>query len=128
PRTYGPPREISGRVDQYGQRSLAPGSMGWASPTPPPLPVHVPMPMPREAGIQVDYELVALLQAEVGRLVIDALRGEPSVTNDERRQITTELAEVAVRRNVDMRLRAGETGVVQLPGYERALCSAVIAY
>jgi Flp pilus assembly CpaF family ATPase len=86
------------------------------------------MPMPREPAIQVDYELVAQLQSEVGRLVIDALRGEPSITNDERRQITTELAEVAVRRHVDMRLRSGETGVVQLPGYERALCAAVIAY
>lgn len=78
--------------------------------------------------IQIDYDLVAILQAEVSRLVIDALRGEDSVGNDDRRRITNEYTERVVRRNVDERLRSGETGPVTWPGYERALGAAVSAY
>jgi Flp pilus assembly CpaF family ATPase len=88
-----------------------------------------PMPdVPAQPAIQVDYGLVAVLQAEVSRLVIEALRGETSVTNDHRRRITRELTEAVVRRNVDMRVRSGETGDVTWPGYERALSEAVTAY
>jgi pilus assembly protein CpaF len=81
-----------------------------------------------EPAIQIDYELVTILQAEVSRLVIDTLRGETTVDNEHRRRITRELAEVVVRRNVDMRLRSGETGPVTWPGYEAALGNAVTAY
>ena len=68
---------------------------------------HDVVPAPAEPSIQVDYELVAVLQAEVSRLVIEALRGETSVTNDHRRRITRELTDAVVRRNVDTRLRSG---------------------
>ena len=84
--------------------------------------------VPAQPAIQIDYGLVAVLQAEVSRLVIEALRGETSVTNDHRRRITRELTEAVVRRNVDMRVRSGETGDVTWPGYERALSEAVTAY
>jgi pilus assembly protein CpaF len=82
----------------------------------------------REPAIQVDYEVVAALQAEVSRLVIEELRGETSVSNDLRRHVTREMTEIVVRRNVDMRMRSGETGPVTWPGYERALVDAVTAY
>jgi len=82
----------------------------------------------REPTIQIDYEIVATLQAEVSRLVIEELRGETSVSNEDRRRVTRELTEVVVRRNVDIRLRSGETGPVTWPGYERALADAVAAY
>jgi Flp pilus assembly CpaF family ATPase len=81
-----------------------------------------------DPAIQIDYDLVSVLQAEVSRLVIEALRGETSVTNDHRRAITRELTDAVVRRNVDTRVRSGETGVVTWPGYERALSEAVNAY
>jgi pilus assembly protein CpaF len=83
---------------------------------------------PPDPAIQIDYDLVSVLQAEVSRLVIEALRGETSVTNDQRRAITRELTEAVVRRNVDIRVRSGETGAVTWPGYERALSDAVNAY
>jgi Flp pilus assembly CpaF family ATPase len=89
---------------------------------------HDVVPVSNEPSIQVDYELVAVLQAEVSRLVIEALRGETSVTNDHRRRITRELTDAVVRRNVDTRLRSGETGAVTWPGYETALSEAVTAY
>jgi len=81
-----------------------------------------------DSAIQIDYDLVSVLQAEVSRLVIEALRGETSVTNDHRRAITRELTDAVVRRNVDTRLRSGETGPVTWPGYEAALSEAVNAY
>ena len=81
-----------------------------------------------EQAVQVDYELVTQLQAEVSRALIDALRGELSPTNAERRAMTQEYAERVVRRNVDDRLRSGETGPVTWPGYAQALCTAVTAY
>jgi pilus assembly protein CpaF len=81
-----------------------------------------------EPAMQVDYELVTQLQAEVSRALIDGLRGELSPTNAERRAMTQEYAERVVRRNVDDRLRSGETGPVTWPGYAQALCTAVTAY
>jgi pilus assembly protein CpaF len=90
---------------------------------PPGLPPAAPDP-----AIQIDYDLVSVLQAEVSRLVIEALRGETSVTNGHRRAITRELTDAVVRRNVDARVRSGETGPVTWPGYERALSEAVNAY
>jgi Flp pilus assembly CpaF family ATPase len=92
-----------------------------------PLSLEAP-PVRVEAAIQIDYELVAILQAEVSHLVIDSLRGETSVDNERRRQITREYAEAVVRRNVDMRLRSGETGPITWAGYEHALRNAVTAY
>ena len=78
--------------------------------------------------MQVDYELVATLQAEVSRLLIDTMRGEIGLTNTERRQMTLEAAQRVVRHHVDARLRAGETGPVTWPGYAETLGSAVTAY
>jgi pilus assembly protein CpaF len=86
------------------------------------------LPAAPDPAIQIDYDLVSALQAEVSRLVIEALRGETSVTNDHRRAITRELTDAVVRRNVDTRVRSGETGPVTWPGYERALSEAVNAY
>ncbi|HZD98896.1 MAG TPA: ATPase, T2SS/T4P/T4SS family, partial [Micromonosporaceae bacterium] len=86
------------------------------------------LPATPDPAIQIDYDLVSALQAEVSRLVIEALRGETSVTNDHRRAITRELTDAVVRRNVDTRVRSGETGPVTWPGYERALSEAVNAY
>jgi type IV secretory pathway ATPase VirB11/archaellum biosynthesis ATPase len=86
------------------------------------------LPASPEPAMQIDYGLVTVLQAEVSRLVIEALRGEPSVTNDHRRAITRELTDAVVRRNIDIRVRSGETGPVTWPGYERALSEAVNAY
>jgi pilus assembly protein CpaF len=86
------------------------------------------LPSAPDPAIQIDYDLVSVLQAEVSRLVIEALRGETSVTNDHRRAITRELTDAVVRRNVDTRVRSGETGPVTWPGYERALSEAVNAY
>lgn len=81
-----------------------------------------------DPAVQIDYGLVSVLQAEVSRLVIEALRGETSVTNEHRRAITRELTDAVVRRNVDTRVRSGETGPVTWSGYERALSDAVNAY
>ena len=97
------------------------------SPIAPVIPPGLP-PAPSDPAIQVDYDLVSVLQAEVSRLVIEALRGETSITNDHRRAITRELTDAVVRRNVDTRVRSGETGPVTWPGYERALSEAVNAY
>ena len=91
------------------------------------IPAGLPPAAP-DPAIQIDYDLVSVLQAEVSRLVIEALRGETSVTNDHRRAITRELTDAVVRRNVDTRVRSGETGPVTWPGYERALSEAVNAY
>ncbi len=79
-------------------------------------------------AVQIDYDLVTTLQAEVSRTLIDALRGEVGLTNADRRRMTQEVAERVVRRNVDERLRSGETGAVTWPGYAEALCAAVAAY
>jgi type IV secretory pathway ATPase VirB11/archaellum biosynthesis ATPase len=85
-------------------------------------------PEPNPDAVQIDYELVAALQAEVSRLMMDALRGETGLSNEDRRRITVEYTERAVRKHIDDRLRAGETGPVTWPGYERALRGAVSAY
>ncbi len=110
----------NGGGQPYPHDRLAPQQhVGWQTPR---------TPQPPEPSIQIDYELVAALQAEVSRQLIDVMRGEGSLTNDDRRRLTIEVAERVVRRNVDDRLRSGETGPVTWPGYERALCNAVSAY
>ncbi|HEY2791469.1 MAG TPA: hypothetical protein VGJ28_03885, partial [Micromonosporaceae bacterium] len=81
-----------------------------------------------DPAVQIDYELVTALQNEVSRQLIDALRGEVGLTNADRRRLTEEFAERVVLQNVESRLRAGETGPVNWPGYTEALRAAVSAY
>jgi Flp pilus assembly CpaF family ATPase len=81
-----------------------------------------------DSPIQIDYDLVSSLQAEVSQAMIEAVRGDAVLTNAERRQLTQEVAERVVHRNVDSRLRSGETGPVTWPGYVEALVAAVTAY
>jgi Flp pilus assembly CpaF family ATPase len=108
-------------ADPYPVDRLAPRQhVGWDAPR---TPARTAAP-----AVQIDYELVSALQAEVSRMLIDALRGEVSLTNDDRRRMTQEFTERVVRRNVDDRLRSGETGPITWPGYDRALCNAISAY
>jgi pilus assembly protein CpaF len=91
---------------------LAPSAFGRHQPNPP---------------MQVDYELVEALHAEVRRRLKDM--PQPAVgTREETRRLTEEAAAHVVRAHIDQRLRLGDTGPAGTPTYEEALWSAVCAH
>jgi len=82
---------------------------------------------PPAGPVQVDYELVEALHAEVRRRLKEAPQSAGS-GRDETRRLAEEVVADVVRAHVDMRLRAGDTGITGTAAYEQSLWQAVCAH
>ncbi|WP_430786861.1 CpaF family protein [Actinoplanes sp. G11-F43] len=81
---------------------------------------------PAPAPTEIDYEVVATLQATVGDRIRDRVLGR-DVLNAELRAITEEETRRVVNEHVDHRIQAGDRDQVP-PGYADALIQAVTAF